>query len=168
MTAESLNVAHQQTKGFQTLSTLETTAGQGTASATGSSSCAGLSILSMTGIAWRSASIPAISSRPGIPFIPKKDRDSTIKEFDQVIGLGRLVALHVNDSMKPFGSKLDRHEHIGKGVMGLEGFRALMNDPLLVNIPKILETDKSEDLHEDIENMRLLIFLVEPGKSRGE
>jgi deoxyribonuclease-4 len=91
----------------------------------------------------------------------KEGWDATIKEFDQIIGLNRLVAVHVNDSMKPFGSRLDRHEHIGKGVMGLEGFRGLMNDPRLANIPKILETDKSEDLHEDIENMTLLRGLIE-------
>jgi deoxyribonuclease IV len=162
--AESLNIAHEQTQGFQTLSALETTAGQGTS--------LGYRFEQLRRI------IDLVDDRNRVAvcidtchlfaagyFVHTREGwDSTIKEFDQVIGLDRLVAIHVNDSMKPFGSRLDRHEHIGKGVMGLEGFRALMNDPRLVNIPKILETDKSEDLHEDIENMRLLKNLVEPEK----
>ena len=66
----------------------------------------------------------------------------TIKRFDDVIGLERLYVIHLNDSKKGLGSRVDRHEHIGKGQIGMEGFRALMNDPRFFNIPKIIETQK--------------------------
>jgi deoxyribonuclease-4 len=62
--------------------------------------------------------------------------------------------------LKELGSRVDRHEHIGKGKIGLEGFRALMNDPRLVDVPKILETPKSEDMHEDVENLSVLRSLA--------
>ena len=80
--------------------------------------------------------------------------------FDEIIGLDRLVAFHVNDSKKGLGSRVDRHEHIGKGAIGLMGFTLLMNDPRFTHIPKILETPKSEDLHEDVENMSVLKSLL--------
>ena len=64
--------------------------------------------------------------------------------------------------MRGLGSHVDRHDHIGKGKIGLIGFRMLMNDPRLADVPKILETEKSEDLHEDVENMSVLRSLVAP------
>ena len=85
---------------------------------------------------------------------------ATFKEFDDIIGLNRLAAFHCNDSKKGFGSHIDRHEHIGKGMIGLEGFSFLMNDKRFSGIPKILETPKSEDLHEDVENMKVLKGLI--------
>lgn len=87
--------------------------------------------------------------------------DSFWKEFEEVVGLDRLKALHLNDSKKPFASKLDRHEHIGQGELGLEVFRRLVNDPRLRGVPMVLETDKSPDLHEDRENLALLRSLVQ-------
>jgi deoxyribonuclease-4 len=76
------------------------------------------------------------------------------------VGIERLVAFHVNDSKKGLGSRVDRHDHIGKGMIGLEGFRLLMNDERFARIPKILETEKSDDLHEDVENMNVLKGLL--------
>jgi deoxyribonuclease-4 len=70
------------------------------------------------------------------------------------------VAFHYNDSKKEFGSHRDRHEHIGKGMIGVAGFSLLMNDTRFANIPKILETPKSKDLHEDVENMKVLKELI--------
>lgn len=64
----------------------------------------------------------------------------TFADFDRVIGLGKLKVIHLNDSRKPLGSRVDRHENIGRGEIGLEAFRRLMNDPRLAKIPKILET----------------------------
>jgi deoxyribonuclease-4 len=66
----------------------------------------------------------------------------TIKRFDEVIGLEWLHVIHLNDSKKGLGSRVDRHEHIGEGQIGIEGFRALMNDPRFFDIPKIIETRK--------------------------
>jgi deoxyribonuclease-4 len=96
----------------------------------------------------------------GYPIINPKDYKKTIEHFDSVIGLDRLKIIHVNDSLKEFASKKDRHEHIGKGHIGLEGFRNFVNDKRLKSVPMILETPKEEDLAEDIENLRVLRSLV--------
>ena len=69
-----------------------------------------------------------------------KDLDGVLGEFDRVVGLDRLKALHLNDSKNPFGSHKDRHECIGQGSLGLETFRKVVNHPALANLPMILET----------------------------
>jgi deoxyribonuclease-4 len=81
-------------------------------------------------------------------------------EFDRVIGLHRLSALHLNDSKTARGSRVDRHEHIGKGKIGLEAFRFIMRDKRFRKIPKVLETPKGKDLAEDVENMKTLRDLL--------
>jgi len=81
---------------------------------------------------------------------------ATWKSFDKIIGLKKLLLLHVNDSKVDFASRVDRHEHLGKGRIGEEAFRLLMKDESLADVPKILETPKGEDLHEDVENLSLL------------
>ena len=68
------------------------------------------------------------------------DLDGVLDEFDRVIGLGRLRALHVNDSKNPLGSRKDRHEKIGRGTLGAETFRAVVTNPRLKGLPMILET----------------------------
>jgi deoxyribonuclease-4 len=78
------------------------------------------------------------------------------KEFDRIIGLDQLLLIHCNDSKVPLGKRVDRHEHLGRGCIGEEAFRLLMRDRKLAAVPKILETPKSEDLHEDRENLGLL------------
>jgi deoxyribonuclease-4 len=158
--AESLNVVHANTPKYRTRSILETTAGQGSA------------------VGYRFEQLSGI-----IDYVDEKDRvavcidtchvfaagydistesgwNHTIGSFDDVVGLRRLAAIHVNDSRKALGSRVDRHDHIGKGMIGLEGFRMLVNDPRLATVPKILETEKSEDMHEDIENMNVLRSLI--------
>jgi deoxyribonuclease-4 len=81
-------------------------------------------------------------------------------EFDRIIGLERLAALHLNDSKTARGSRVDRHEHIGKGRIGLEAFRFIMRDRRFRRIPKVLETPKGKELKEDVENMRTLRSLL--------
>jgi deoxyribonuclease-4 len=68
------------------------------------------------------------------------DLDGVLAEFDRVIGLSKLKALHLNDSKNPFSSHKDRHELLGEGSLGLETFRTLVNHPLLRDKPMILET----------------------------
>jgi deoxyribonuclease-4 len=85
---------------------------------------------------------------------------ATFEELDRVIGLERLKAFHLNDSQKDLGSRVDRHTHIGDGCVGLEGFRAIVNDPRFAQIPMILETPKGDDLAEDIENLAKLRGLI--------
>ncbi|HXA09248.1 MAG TPA: deoxyribonuclease IV [Chthoniobacterales bacterium] len=86
----------------------------------------------------------------------------TFREFDRTVGLRQLVALHLNDSKTACGSRVDRHEHIGKGQIGLEAFRVIMCDPRFRKIPKVLETPKGKELREDVENMRMLRALANP------
>lgn len=78
------------------------------------------------------------------------------REFDRTIGLNRLAALHLNDSKTARGSRVDRHEHIGQGQIGLEAFRFIMRDRRFRQIPKVLETPKGKELLEDVENMKTL------------
>jgi deoxyribonuclease-4 len=81
-------------------------------------------------------------------------------EFEALIGLDRLGAIHVNDSKKELGSHGDRHEQLGEGLIGADAFYRLVNDPRLVRVPMILETPKSDDLHEDVRNLAFLRNLV--------
>lgn len=159
--AESLDIAHRETEGARVLSVVETTAGQGST------------------LGRRFEEIAAIIDAVEDPdrmavcidtchiFAAGYDiRDAgswerVMEEFDRIVGLGRLRAIHVNDSKGELGSRLDRHAHIGEGRIGTEGFRALMNDPRLKDVPKILETPKEEDLAEDRRNMRTLLDLCD-------
>ena len=84
----------------------------------------------------------------------------TFRGFDRKIGLDRLVAIHLNDSRTGRGSRVDRHEHIGKGKIGLVAFRFIMRDRRLNKIPKVLETPKGKDLREDVMNLQTLRALV--------
>jgi len=96
----------------------------------------------------------------GYPISKPKDYKQTIKQFDDLVGLDRLRIIHMNDSKKEFGSRKDRHEHIGKGEIGLEAFRNFVNDKRLKAVPMILETPKGEDLTDDIKNLKVLRGLV--------
>jgi len=82
-------------------------------------------------------------------------------EFDRLIGLGRICAFHLNDCLKPCGSKVDRHAHIGQGTIGRTGFACLMQDPRFVKVPMILETPKGENGEMDRANLALLRQLTE-------
>jgi deoxyribonuclease-4 len=159
--ADSLNAAHEETGGT-VLSVLETTAGQGTAVGYRFEHLRDILALvrdrSRTAVCIDTAHLFAA----GYDIGTEGGWEETIAVFDRIVGLHTLAAIHVNDSKKPIGSRVDRHEHIGKGLIGLTAFRMLMNDPRLAEIPKILETDKSEDMHEDVENMALLRSLVTP------
>jgi deoxyribonuclease-4 len=91
--------------------------------------------------------------------------DATWKEFDRVVGFQWLRAIHVNDSKKGLGTRVDRHEELGKGELGGEAFRLLMNDPRFAKIPKALETPKGDDGAPDWDNMQFLVDCI--GKPAG-
>jgi deoxyribonuclease IV len=80
-----------------------------------------------------------------------------MKNFDHRIGRDRLAAWHLNDSKTGLGSRVDRHEHIGKGKIGLAPFTEIMRSAEFHSIPKVLETPKKEDLKEDVQNMKVLL-----------
>ena len=90
----------------------------------------------------------------------EKDYRSTLREFDRLMGVKTIKAFHLNDSRKDLGSRVDRHCHIGHGFIGLEAFRCLVNDRRFRRIPKILETPKGPDLHEDRMNLATLRSLM--------
>ena len=82
-----------------------------------------------------------------------------LREVVLAVGLENILALHLNDSKTACGSRVDRHEHIGKGQIGLEAFRVIMRDRRFRKIPKVLETPKGKELREDVENMATLCAL---------
>lgn len=86
----------------------------------------------------------------------------TMTQFDRLIGLDRLQCFHLNDSKKGLGSRVDRHEHIGHGTLGLNPFRFILNDPRFAMVPKILETPKGDNDDMDAVNLRVLRGLLVP------
>jgi deoxyribonuclease IV len=83
-----------------------------------------------------------------------------IAECDETVGLARVLAFHLNDAKSALGSGLDRHEHIGRGALGLVPFRLLLNDPRFARVPKVLETPKEPEPTADRRNLRALRRLV--------
>jgi deoxyribonuclease-4 len=159
--AQALGQVHAATPGFSAQILLETTAGQGTSLGYRFEHLAWL--LSHTpegerlGVCLDTCHVFAA----GYELRTLEGYTDTIETFDHVIGLDRLEAVHLNDSKGDLGSRKDRHEHIGKGHIGLDGFRHLMNDPRLAGLPGLLETPKGEDLREDRENLATLRSLCE-------
>jgi len=90
-----------------------------------------------------------------------EEYNRTMSRFDQTIGLNRLKFFHLNDSKRELGTHIDRHEHIGKGTIGTEGFRLLLNDPRFRTHPMVLETPKGKDMKEDVENLGVLRSLLD-------
>jgi deoxyribonuclease-4 len=89
----------------------------------------------------------------------------TLARFEDLIGLEQLKLMHLNDSKKELGTRVDRHAHIGKGCIGLDAFRLIMNDTRLDGIPKILETPKEKSGKDwDAVNLKVLRGMVEPGR----
>jgi deoxyribonuclease-4 len=86
----------------------------------------------------------------------RKGWNAALREADSLLGLKQILAFHLNDSKAELGSRVDRHEHIGQGKLGKEAFRHIVNDRRFRNHPGCLETPKSEDLHEDVMNLRVL------------
>lgn len=100
----------------------------------------------------------------GYDLTTKEGYLATMAELDRVIGLDRLECFHFNDSKKGLGSRVDRHEHIGKGMLGLDPFRFILNDPRFATIPKILETPKGDNDEMDEINLGILRGLVGQGE----
>ncbi len=86
--------------------------------------------------------------------------EQTFDSFEKIIGLDKLAMFHVNDSKKGCGSRVDRHEHIGKGAIGLSAFERLVNDKRFIDTPMVLETPKGDDMAEDVMNLSVLKGLI--------
>jgi deoxyribonuclease IV len=104
----------------------------------------------------------------GYPFSTPADYHATMDKLDKIVGLKLIKAFHLNDSKKELGSRVDRHEHIAQGKIGLEGFRLLVNDPRFAEIPMYLETPKENEegefdgLRLDSLNLQTLRGLIHP------
>jgi len=160
--AKSLDAVHKALPGLKVKTALEITAGQG------------------TGLGFRFEHLARImdtAKNPerlsvcfdtchafaaGYDIRTKKAYMATMREFDRVIGLKNLGVIHLNDAKKELASRIDRHEHIGKGHIGLDGFRWLLNDTRMRTVPMSLETHKGKDLKEDVENLATLRSLIKP------
>ena len=156
--ARALDEVHRRCPGFRVQILLETTAGQGNSLGHRFEHLARIRELvaapERLGVCLDTCHVFAA----GYALAPEKEYRATMRAFDRVIGLKRLRAFHVNDSLKPQGSRVDRHAHIGQGCLGLEPFRLLVNDPRFCNRPMILETPKENDM--DAVNLRTLRDLV--------
>jgi len=136
---------------------LETTAGQGTGLGSSFEELASHSKYSdRLGVCYDTCHTFAA----GYDISTKKGYSKTFSDFESIIGLDRLKIFHLNDSKKELGSRVDRHDHIGKGKIGLAGFKLLINDPRFAAHPMVLETPKGKDLKEDVENLKLLWGLI--------
>ncbi len=101
----------------------------------------------------------------GYDFRTAKGYAAMMDELEDTVGIGRLKAIHLNDSQKPCGSRVDRHAHIGRGAIGEEGFRRLLRDSRLRRTPMVLETPKENDM--DPVNLATLRRLAGVADSRG-
>jgi deoxyribonuclease-4 len=150
---------------------IETTAGQG--------SCLGASFEEIGTMLEVIDAVPGLKKRAGVcldtchvfaagyPLAPAVALDETLRQFDRHIGLDRLKLIHANDSKRDLGSRVDRHEGIGKGRIGREAFRLLVNHPRLAGVPLILETPKEgpdgkPSFAMDRDNLATLRGLVAP------
>ncbi len=160
--ATALDKVHEQTEGVSSQCLLENTAGQG------------------TNLGWRFEHLAAIiqgvrhperlgvcidtchTFAAGYPISTQADYQQTFAELDRLVGLDRVKAFHLNDSVKGLGCRVDRHAHIGRGSIGLEAFRLLLNDPRFGAVPMYLETAKEEEDGESMDevNLRTLRSLV--------
>ena len=91
----------------------------------------------------------------GYNIATEKGLEEMLKEINELIGIDKLLLIHANDSKTPLGSRVDRHEDIGKGKIGRKGFALIVNHPAIRNLPFILETPKKKP-NEDIENLKII------------
>jgi deoxyribonuclease-4 len=159
--AAALDEVHARQPGLRVRVLLETTAGQGTTLGHRFEHLARiLSLLRQprrVGVCFDTCHVFAA----GYALAPAAEYEATLRAFADVIGLRRLRVFHVNDSQRPLGSRVDRHAHIGRGQLGLEPFRLLVNDRRFRDRPMILETPKEDgDADMDAVNLAALRGLL--------
>ena len=155
--ANSLQELLKRTDGYQVRVVLETTAGQGTTLGYRFEQIALLldqiGLAERTGVCLDTCHLFAA----GYDIRTPDGYDSVLRLFDQVVGISSIKVIHLNDSKKELGCRVDRHEHIGKGAIGLQAFRCLMTDFRLYGIPMIIETPKDDDfITADRRNLKTL------------
>lgn len=168
----ALDEIHARCAGFKVKVLVETTAGQGT--------CLGAKFEEIAAILERVKDADRLAVcldtchvfAAGYPITAEPDYAATFQQFDDAIGLRALKLFHVNDSAKPFGSRVDRHAGIGLGQIGLDAFRRLVNDPRFRDLPMILETPKEDAEGNPMDPVNLgvlrgLLVTAKPPKPAG-
>lgn len=151
----AINYVHSPSRNLRCRCLLETTAGQGTSLGWRFEQLAqiidGVKEPDYLGICFDTCHVFA----GGYPLGSPRDYEATMAAFDRLVGLKRIKAFHLNDSRSACGSRVDRHEHIGRGKLGLEPFRLLVADPRFRKVPMYLETPKGEENGEDWDTVNL-------------
>ncbi len=159
--AAALDLCHQRTEGFRTLTLLETTAGTG--------NHLGYRFEQLAAIREQCAQPERVAVcfdtchvfAAGYELRTAEGYAATMEAVERHLGLHLLKCFHLNDSKFDLGGRKDRHAHIGEGFLGLDGFRHLVNDARFEQMPMLLETPKSRDMHEDVENLARLRSLLD-------
>jgi deoxyribonuclease IV len=164
--ARSLDTVHSMIPNHRVVTLLETAAGQGT--------CVGCTFEELgqmiariddkrrVGVCFDTCHVFAA----GYDLRTRDHYERTIDDLVRHVGLDNVGAFHLNDSKKPLGSRVDRHQHIGEGELGLEPFRYLLNDPRFTRIPKVIETPKPVEHESDRRNLAVLRSLIGKPASR--
>ncbi len=151
----AIDDVHRQTPGAKVKVLLELTAGQGSSLGHRFEHLAtifdGVEDAKRLGVCLDTCHVFAA----GYPLAPEAEYQRTMAEFDRLIGLKRLKLFHLNDSKKPHGSRVDRHEHLGQGHLGEEPFRLIVADPRFAKLPMILETPKTNAADEPMDPVNL-------------
>jgi deoxyribonuclease-4 len=160
--ADSINEMFAKTSGIKTRLLFETTAGQGSGMGYSFEQLAlimdKIENRNRCGICLDTSHIFAA----GYDIRTKESYRKTINAFDAIIGIKNLFVIHLNDSKKELGSRVDRHEHIGEGYIGMNMFKLVMNDRRFRDVPKIIETPKYKDGRDadkmNLNRLRTLIY----------
>jgi deoxyribonuclease-4 len=164
--ARSLDAVHAAIPNHRVVTLLETAAGQGT--------CVGCTFEELgqmiarvddkrrVGICFDTCHVFAA----GYDLRTRDGYHRTIDAMERHVGLDNVGAFHLNDSKRPLGSRVDRHQHIGEGELGLDAFRFLLNDARFTRIPKVLETPKTVETESDRRNLTLLRSLIGEPKAQ--
>lgn len=161
--ARSIDEVHRACPGYKTRITLEITAGQGSNLGYRFEQIGSMIDATKESDRLRVCFDTEHAFAAGYDIRTRDGYERTFGEFDEAIGIELLAAFHLNDSKKELNSRVDRHEHIGKGFIGIEAFRMLMNDRRFWGLPMCLETPKGPDLKEDRDNLQLLRSLIRDG-----
>ena len=159
--ARAIDRIHEQTRGYGVRIALETVAGQGTS--------IGYRFQHLRDILGSCRHPEKVSIcldtchvfAAGYDLRSRESYRRMMKEFDRIIGLDKLCLFHFNDSKRELGSRVDRHEQIGTGKIGVAGFRWILEDRRFVGLPKIIETPKGKTHREDRRNLRILRSLAQ-------
>jgi len=164
--AASIDAALGALPGIPTRLLLENTAGQG--------SCLGYRLEHLEAIRERVAEPERVgicldtchAFAAGYPLHEPAGYEELMAEIEERIGFDALGCLHLNDSLRPFNSRRDRHAHIGEGEIGLDAFARLLQDPRLARIPMVIETETGDDLEGHRRDLETLRGLVIPRRRR--